>query len=458
LSILNSRISQPAVQFWLLAGFLVIVFFTGGASRADAQSLTVLRPVSIIICGIGLFSLRTEHLQGRKWLFWGFGCVFAITALYLIPVSNSPLRDSVGSDVQSTVSRITAFRDIWEPLTIMPLNGVNALMSLFTPVAVFILGVQLQRRDLYRLLSLILALGALSGVIGVLQTIGGSDSWLYLYRITNHGDAVGLFANRNHAAVFLACLFPLLAVYASAAGGSPDSQIRRQLIAGAMAVILVPLLLVTGSRSGLILSLVGLGGAALLYTKPDLGRAARRTGRMASFAPLLVGLALLSLAIATYLLARAEALERLFFSAQHGDLRQDFWFVSFDLFWQYFPLGSGPGSFATAYQPVEPLELLDASYLNRAHNDWIETAVTLGVPGLLLLSMAFAAYLGRNWVIWRTSEKSRQSVTFARMAGMGMAIIALASIVDYPLRTPSMMCVFAVFTLWLTGVNRNAYP
>ena len=37
---------------------------------------------------------------------------------------------------------------------------------------------------------------------------------LWFYRITNNGFPVGLFANRNHAAVFLAALLPLATAWA----------------------------------------------------------------------------------------------------------------------------------------------------------------------------------------------------------------------------------------------------
>src|SRR3546814_18783044 len=55
----------------------------------------------------------------------------------------------------------------------------------------------------------------MSGGLGLAQVIGPRDGPLYLYEITNNGSAVGLFANRNHQAALLACLFPMLAVYAS---------------------------------------------------------------------------------------------------------------------------------------------------------------------------------------------------------------------------------------------------
>jgi hypothetical protein len=61
---------------------------------------------------------------------------------------------------------------------------------------------QLERNDLERTLPALIMMGALSGIIGVLQLAGSATGTLHFYEITKNGSAVGLFANRNHAAAF----------------------------------------------------------------------------------------------------------------------------------------------------------------------------------------------------------------------------------------------------------------
>jgi O-antigen ligase len=157
----------------------------------------------------------------------------------------------------------------------------------------------------------------------------------------------------------------------------------------------------------------------------------------------------------TYFLSRAEAIERLFMKASGEDSRTDFWAVSVDLFWKYFPWGSGSGSFVEAYQIVEPARLLDATYLNRAHNDWVETAVTFGLPGVVALSVAAIAFGIRSYRLWRNADGSERAVAHGRLASVMIAMIAIASVSDYPLRTPTMMGLFAIFALWLTETGRD---
>jgi len=453
----SSRLtSTPAPAFWILAFFLVAVFATGGASRTDVQSLIILRPLSVMTCALACITLRREHLANRSGLLIGSGAIFALALIHVIPLPPQMWQSLAERQDLIDVETLAGLSGIWRPLTLSPMNGWHALLSLFVPLAVILLGIQLSRDDLFRLLTVVIVLATLSGLLGLLQAIGDPQSSLYFYRITNNGSAVGLFANRNHAATLLACLFPMLAVYASTAKGEADAVRVRQLVAGAIAIVLVPLILVTGSRSGLVSGVIGLAAAALLYNSPTDVRTVRR-GKQSRFKalPILSGVAVIALAFLTYFLSRAEAVERLFADASGEDSRTDFWVVSVDLFWKYFPWGSGSGSFVEAFQIAEPARLLDATYLNRAHNDWVETAVTFGLPGVIALCVALFVFAIRSYRLWVHSNKTKRAVVYGRLASVMIVMIAIASASDYPLRTPTMMAFFAVCILWFTESGRD---
>ncbi len=450
---------KPSAQYWLLVFFLLMLFATGGASRTDVQSLVILRPLSIIACALACVTLRREHFTGHAWLMGSAGVVFSLALLHLIPLPPSAWQALAGRQDLVDVEKLAGLSDIWRPLTLAPMNGWHALLSLFAPLAIILLGIQLNRADLFRLLPAVIALAALSGLLGLLQAVGDPQGPLYLYRITNNGSAVGLFANRNHAATLLACLFPMLAAYAATARGEAGALMMRQLMTAAIAIVLVPLMLVTGSRSGLVSAVIGLGAAALLYRYPSDVRSVwhGKPNRVKPF-PILGGIAVISLGFLTYFLSRAEAIERLFMQASGDDGRTDFWAISIDLFWKYFPFGSGSGSFVEAYQIIEPNRLLDATYLNRAHNDWVETAVTFGLPGVVALALAIIAFGIRSYRLFCSADGSNRSVAFGRLASVMIAMIAIASVSDYPLRTPTMMGLFAICALWLSEAGRDRAP
>lgn len=455
----NTTAVPPRWRFWLLAAFLTLVFLTGGASRIDVQSLLILRPASVFMCAIALISLRKEHLSGRQWLLTGLGTIMLLALLHLIPLPPCVWQTLPGRDVVLAVEKLVGIGGEWRPLTLTPMNGWHAFASLFTPLAVLLLGVQLSRDDLFRCLMVLIGFGALSGLLGLLQVVGDPRGPLYFYRITNNGASVGLFANRNHAAVLLASMFPMLAIYAAGIVGSDSQQRRRKIIAAVIAIMLVPLILVTGSRTGLILALVGLTGAGVLYSQTAVpfaaGKKPPRFGNRTILAA--VAVAVTGMCMTTYFFARAEAIDRLIAGSGSEDNRGDFWAISLEQFWTYFPVGSGSGSFVEAFQIAEPNIYLDSTYLNHAHNDWIEVAMTWGVPGVLLIAAAIWLYGQRLFVVWRRRDARHRPVAMARMASMLLAILAMGSFADYPLRTSSMMAVFVLASLWLVEAGRNQF-
>lgn len=440
-----------SVQFWVLVAFLVLVFLTGGGSRADIQSLLVLRPAAVLACGIGFCTLSSRHVASYRLLFILVAAAFILVVIHLAPLPPYIWKSLPGHDIVADADRLAGLGDVWRPLSMLPSGTWNAFYSLFIPLAVLVLGVQLGRKEQYSLLLLFVVAGLLSGGIGLLQVLGAPDGPLYLYRITNNGSAVGLFSNRNHQAFYLACLFPMLAVYASTGVQTVEQGRFRLWISIAAGVVLVPLLLVAGSRAGLAAGALGLASIPALYSKPRFDRPEKRTVRRFNPNYLYTGIGVFALSLLTILLARAQAFERLVAPDQANDLRFSVWGPIFEMAWKYFPFGSGIGSFVEVYQIDEPLNLLTPAYLNRAHNDWLEVWLTAGVPGALLLLSSVLGIAFSSYSAWRRMERQRRSTLFARLGSILLGLAMLASISDYPVRVPSIMSLLVVALLWLRG-------
>jgi O-antigen ligase len=442
------------MPFIALVILLSIVFLTGGSSRDDVQTLLILRPAAVVACGVALWSLRLHHVRPNAFLFGMMGALFALVIIHLIPMPPQLWTALPGRSLLAAVDREAALGSVWRPISMVPSATWNAFYSLFTPLAVLMLGVQLTRTDSFRLLSVILTFGFVSGLWGLLQTIGSQDSALYLYRGASDGTAVGLFANRNHQAFFLATLFPMLAVYASSAQTADEAK-RKLIVAAALGVFLVPLMLVTGSRAGLVVGIIALVLAAFLYKAPTVVVQRRRIGR--TFNPWIpfVALVVLCLGIVTVLMARAEALSRLTAPDQVEELRFRVWGPIMHMGWKYFPVGSGVGSFVEVYQIDEPYALLGPTYLNHAHNDWVEIFLTAGLPGLILLAVALYAFGRGSFVIFRRPDIDPRSAAVAKLGTVVIALLAIGSLGDYPLRTPWLMSVFVIAAMWASGCARR---
>jgi O-antigen ligase len=440
---------SEAVPYWALIVFLNLTFLTGGASRADVQSLTILRPAATLFCAIGLLTLKWEHVKAYRFLFCMAASMFALVGSHLVPLPPSIWGALPGREIITEIDRVAELGEVWRPVSMVPSATWNALFALFVPLAVLILGVQLSREDRFKLLPWVLGLGMFSGFIGILQTIGDPQGPLYFYNVTNNGAAVGLFSNRNHQAILLASLFPMLAVFACASIKSEDQAKVRAYLALAGGAVLIPLLLVTGSRAGLIVGLVGLAATMLLYRKPTILVPKKRKGNRLDLRWLFGAFAVLCLGALTFVMSRAEALQRITAADQSEDMRFRAWSPIAKMAWKYFPFGSGVGSFVEVYQIDEPYDLLKPTYMNHAHNDWLEVYMTTGLPGLIILAIAVGAFVTTAWTVFLTKTDGRRSISYQRLGATILVIFAIGSIGDYPLRTPTLACLLAVSILWL---------
>lgn len=450
------RSKAGSIQFLTLCGFLILVFLIGGGARGDIESLALLRPVAVLVCAFALTTMRRHHLRTSWPAFALLGAAFALVLLHLLPLPPALWQALPGRETITQIAQVSDAANVWRPLSMAPDATRNALYSLFVPLAVLLLGVQLSQEERFRLLPLMIALGALSGLIGLLQVAGPTGGPLYFYDITNGDSAVGLFANRNHASVFLGCLFPMLAIYASAETRTREQFRLRTWLVVSLGALLVPLILVAGSRTGLFTGLLGLLSIPLLVRSQRAGTLgskvpARSLLLFATGAICVAGLGLLFT-----LLSKDRAIDRLLTSDTGGDRRFEIWGPVTEMARQYQPLGSGIGSYVEVFQLGEPRSILTLNYSNHAHNDLLETWLTGGVPALALLAVAILLLAWRALHLWRRRTNGSRRIGYARMASVVVALLLLASLSDYPLRVPSIMCLIAVCTLWLLPEDRSA--
>jgi hypothetical protein len=252
--------------------------------------------------------------------------------------------------------------------------------------------------------------------------------------------------------VLLAMAFPMLALWVTSATGDQHLGSVRKWVATAMAIFLLPMLAVTGSRAGLLLGLVGLAFGWAQLRRHRQAAPKQRKGRLAlliRFAPIVAGIAVLAAAIA---LSRDEAISRIFTSSLSQDSRASYTTSLIQMAWDFFPTGSGFGSFDPVFRFYEPDSVLQSTYLNHAHNDVMELAITGSLPAVLI-ALLFLGWAGVNsWRAIRTAGLSRANA-FARLGLAIIAIILASSLVDYPLRTPLHAALFAIACGWLAGAR-----
>lgn len=438
--------------FVLLAIFLTLVFLTGGSARADVTSLVILRPAAVLFFGIGLLTLKREQLHTHRLSFGMLAAIFGLVAFQLVPLPYEVWTKLPGRQLLAEIDAAAGVGPQWRPLSMVPQGTENALYSLFVPAAVLCLGAQLSRDDLFKLVPLLLSFAILSGLVGLLQAIGSASS-LYFYKVTNFGSAVGLFANRNHQALLLAMTFPLLAAFTSFGVRSPEQASIRKWAVFAVGLVLVPLLLVTGSRAGLALGGVALLLSAFVFQASEI--TARPKGKASNPWPAygVVAFGVIGMAALAAALSRSEALDRLITPDTLEQDRLTFWPVIVDMIYAYFPFGSGFGSFPEVYQISEPDNLLKPQYLNHAHNDYLEIIMSGGLPAIIIIFLCAFILIFRMKNILFLNSKSPMKNSIKRLGISFIILILISGIVDYPLRTPIICSIFCVSIIWIFSFN-----
>lgn len=434
------------------AAFICIVFVLGGASRADITPLILLRPLSVVVLGYALIQIPSDVLH-RHHMVLGLALVVLLVALaQLVPLPPEIWHSLPGREMIVDADRAAGVGATWRPLSLAPDLTWNSVFALLTPLAALLLVLSLSSASSQRISLILLAVGLVSGLLGILQLVGTvGDSLSYYEARNNQNTAAGLFANRNHSAVFLACLFPVLAGVAASARG------YRLVIAGAATIVLVPLIIATGSRAGILVGAIGfLLGGVLYVTERARRSSTGRLGRVGKTTVLVVAaIGMAALVGLVALSSHAEAWSRILSSGSANEKRLLAWPIVAQLARDQMPFGSGFGTFDLVFRAGEPLSLLGPTFLNHAHNDWLELWLTGGVSAMLLLVVAVVAYLVATRRVWvRSAELGRASV-LARVGSIILLMLALASIVDYPLRTPSLSMFAAIAVAWLAVGQRQ---
>lgn len=440
----------------MLAGLLILAGLIGGGSRADIVSLVVLRPLAVIVCGFGAWTLTREHVRAHRALFVLAAALISLTVLHLVPLPPALWQALPGRSIVTDIDRAAGLGAVWRPLSMAPETTWNALLSLAVPLAVLIIGVQLPADERHGLLTVLIALGLLSATFALFQASSPWSRGLYFYRVTNVGLPVGLFANRNHGAVLMAFMLPMLAAWAASQEPGRFAPLRPWLAAGAV-VVLLPLILVAGSRAGVLIAVVAMATVPFLFAlRPADSVKPARPGwldrlRTCRFAMIGLGAAAVAGFVAMAARgSRAVAVQRLVETGD-GDSRLYLWSAVWRAILEYFPVGSGVGTFVEAFQVIEPQANLTTSYANHAHNDILEVVMTAGVPGVLLLIAAAGLWGVASWRAWCLRPFADDRARFARLGSVLILLLALASLGDYPLRVPTMMCLAVVAALWLSG-------
>lgn len=430
------------LPFALVAVLLGCLWLAGGASRADVIGQVIVRAASwAILIAFVLFGPRPSLIEVRTVAALVFAAV-ALTALQLVPLPPAAWTELPGREVLTRAVAVLGEEQPWRPVSMSPGATVNALSSLIVPVVALLLAAPLSRSEHWRTATILLGLVVASSLLGLLQFSGSHFDHPLINDVT--GSVSGSFANRNHLALFagIGCILAPSWAFRDGHGAR-----WKPWTALGLTILFLLIILATGSRTGMLVGGLGIVIGLAIVRRP-LASALRRLPRRWTVAAITATVGGLVLAIvASIALDRAVSVDRATTTVINDELRIQAFPVIVEMAKLYFPVGSGIGAFDPVYRIHEPSALLNIRYLNHAHNDLLEVVLDAGLPGLLILATAVGWWFWRSATVWLRDAGSDASL--ARMGSGILLLVLIASVTDYPARTPMIMAVVVIAAIWL---------
>lgn len=447
--------ARPSLAFILLVGLLITVCLAGGASRGEVLGQLVVRSVSWLVVVVVLLAVPRPLRVNWPIVPALLLASVVLGLVQLIPLPPAAWQVLPGRSIWVDAAAATGQTQPWRHWSIVPGATVNAVSSLVVPFAVWLLVSNLRDGERRWLPGLVLGIATILTFLGLLQFSGVIMNNPFVN--DTPGDVVGTFANRNHFALFLAVACLIAPVWGFLGG---QNSHWRSPIAWGLVLLFLLTILASGSRAGL-----GLGLLALLIGLALSWEAMRkmlaRYPRWVFHAVVASIIGVIAVFVLFSILAdRAVSINRLFTVDVGQDMRGKGLPIVLHMIREYFPFGTGLGSFDPMFRLHEPITLLKPTYFNHAHNDFLEVVLDAGLPAALLLLVSLGWWAWASMRAWQ--ERSSRRHVLSRLGSAILFLVMLASIVDYPARTPMIMAIAVIAAVWLSdhsqGPDASALP
>jgi O-antigen ligase len=418
----------------LLAGFLLLALFLGGASLEGEVHKSYLFLVSALV-------LLAAFLLARAW--WRGGavtvlcfclmiiglCVFQLVGLPDDFWSSLPMRQMARQS-----QAVLGGPEPWHAISLAPEASLAAFLAFLVPAAGFVMvaAIKWQRGAVF-LCRFIPLLGAADAVLGLLQVLIPDTDWLYFYAFTNRGSPVGVFANANHQASFLLMCLPFVAVLGSELrrewSGS-DAETALAILVSVFGLLILAGIFAAGSAAGYLLLVPVVVLSVLLFSGASYGRRGRIT-----LGIVLVASIIAFAALVVFTSPRLSGLGVTSFddapTSRIGISRVATGIVS-----EHWRFGTGLGTFEDVFGVYEDASSVSRTYVAHAHNDYLEWLIETGLAGGVLLGLVLVWFVFHFLRVWTFSRQA--GLTLRRAAAIACLVPVLHSLVDYPLRTPAI--------------------
>lgn len=434
-------------------GILIVAapFFNAGL---EPLHRLLLQSLGLLLVGLALWQPRERpDLTTAEAVL--LGILFLVPPLYLIPWPATFLALLPGRDVydQALAVLSPAIATAPRPWSLHPFATELAWLVTLIPLGVYLASRALDERRLIRLIYLLFGVALFQVLIGLFQFATASSGVEYALAewAPRGGSASGTYRNRNHLAGLLEMVFPLtLALFLFHFGHGPSRRQRTRgwrektiaflraggrpsLAFGLLTVMFLVGIVVTRSRTGIGMAMLGLFLVAVLFSR-HIGGGGASIGLMGRIVTLAIGISIA--------LGLAPVLDRFALSDMEHDARWPLASATLDGAGALLPLGSGPGTYPDAFPLNQPVEVGEF-FINHAHNDYLEALYEIGVWTLVLLALFLSLFI-RQWPRLLAGAEWSRFRCLQIGAGVGITLILGHSLTDYNLHTPANLAYFAL--------------
>jgi O-antigen ligase len=419
-------VDPVVIAFWcVILGTSLAVSSTRGLSRPHFALLGI---AGLIVVAYGL--VLHEQISDHPW----FG------------VPPHPIWQQTSNLLNETVSPAVAIAHN------QPMLALGApLAAILAMVCGTIVGSSRHRAR--QLLGVVGWSGAFYAALAIILFVADPTALLWREKFAYLGSLTGTFINRNTAAVYFGscgtvCLVLFLNLIRSipAVGTLQDCVtfvlfdrplLRRLVIAGARFLLCFAALLMTGSRAGVVFSLVGMIVAFGGLFWRHLGRAGSLVAAMSTAAVV---------AIVVLQTVGSGVGDRFNQSGLGDPARLDTYRSTLRLIADHPWLGTGLGTFPASFPAYRSDDVAIWGIWDRAHNSLLEIAAEGGLP---LAGLVAAAWILILAILFNGLRTRRRDLIVPVSAFSGAIIALLHSSIDFSLQIPG----YAIVTFALVGAG-----
>lgn len=395
------RVSSYWKNLYAVGTVWVLALLIGGGAGSGLITDTIIQAAVLIAASIVLTSPGGEKIPSFAIAFAGL-VVFS-GAIQLVPLPSSflePFRPQSWSGMSGSEVRY------FEPVSLDVGRTIESILFGITALMFTLSVMRLRIEQVYALLPFFFVGVACNGLAGALQYSRREN--VAIEGILPFSITAGAFANVNHFSTLMYMSIPLIVFLG-----------RQKPARAFMAVLAILLLLLAaGSRAGVLIGLaVSVLSLAVLFARSRLSLAFVLSAATVGF---------------IYILGVSTKIDLENIDPEFG--RREFARTTWEGIEEVWLTGVGYGNFERAYQIYEQPSMIFSSYVNHAHNDYLELVFEGGALAALIIA-AYFFLLGSRIPALRNSP-------FQKAALLSIIFVLIHSLVDYPLRTLALALPF----------------